>query len=92
MKRLMGGVRGHRRGGVDGVDRVDGDGGFGQVSGGGRSSVFGRRLNRDVNHVNRANHSHSSAVSAPSVQVRPKGEAGEREGGNAGEVEKDRDE
>lgn len=75
MKRLMGGVRGQRRGGVD----ESGGFGQGQVGASERGSVFGRHSNHDVNH------SHSSAVSAPSVQVKPKGEADEAKKDEGGE-------
>ena len=61
MKRLMGGVRSHRHGGGDG----DGEG-----SGGARGHGGGRHWG----HSALSNHSHVG-VSAPSVQVRPKGDA-----------------
>ena len=75
MKRLMGGVRSHRHGGGDG----DGEGS------GARGHGFGRHWSHSAlsNH-SQVNHSHAG-VSAPSVQVRPKGDAeGVKDEGSGG--------
>ena len=74
MKRLMGGVRSHRHGGGDG----DGEGS------GARGHGFGRHWSHSAlsNH-SQVNHSHAG-VSAPSVQVRPKGDAEGVKGGGSG--------
>ena len=72
MKRLMGGVRGHRRGA--GAGGAGGDGAYGHVGAGGwvsgaRGHVFSR-------HSENGSHHSRSGVSAPSVQPKPKGEGG----------------
>ena len=79
MKRLMGGVRGHRRGaGGAGGDEAYGHVGAGGWVSGARGHVFSR-------HSENGSHHSRSGVSAPSVQPKPKGEGGGEAQGINGE-------